>query len=101
MDQPIPDTDLVVATPERVSFDYQVAGLGTRGIAQILGPTGGYLMVYPLVAALAGFIFERGARTFARAAVEVRNKCEHERINCEYAAAQGVTQASLLIGQSH
>jgi uncharacterized RDD family membrane protein YckC len=31
-----PDTDLVVATPERVSFDYQVAGLATRGIAQIL-----------------------------------------------------------------
>ena len=30
------DSDLVVATPERVSFDYQVAGLGTRGIAQIL-----------------------------------------------------------------
>ena len=36
MEQPLPDTDLVVATPERVSFDYQVAGLGTRGIAQIL-----------------------------------------------------------------
>ena len=36
MDQPLPDTDLVVATPERVSFDYQVAGLGTRAIAQIL-----------------------------------------------------------------
>jgi uncharacterized RDD family membrane protein YckC len=34
--QPLPDTDLVVATPERVSFDYQVAGLGTRAIAQIL-----------------------------------------------------------------
>jgi uncharacterized RDD family membrane protein YckC len=34
--QPLPDTDLVVATPERVSFDYQVAGLATRGIAQIL-----------------------------------------------------------------
>ena len=30
------DTELVVATPERVSFEYQVAGLGTRGIAQIL-----------------------------------------------------------------
>ena len=42
---------------------------GPGGIAQILGPTGGYLMVYPLVAALAGFIFERGARTFARAAI--------------------------------
>ena len=36
MDRPLPDTDLVVATPERVSFDYQVAGLGTRGIAQVL-----------------------------------------------------------------
>src|SRR5256885_10736514 len=36
MDRPLPDTDLVVATPERVSFDYQVAGLGTRAIAQIL-----------------------------------------------------------------
>jgi uncharacterized RDD family membrane protein YckC len=36
MQEPLPDTDLVVATPERVSFDYQVAGLGTRGIAQLL-----------------------------------------------------------------
>jgi uncharacterized RDD family membrane protein YckC len=34
--QPLPDSDLVVPTPERVSFDYQVAGLGTRAIAQIL-----------------------------------------------------------------
>src|SRR6202521_6409012 len=36
MERPLPDTDLVIATPERVSFDYQVAGLGTRAIAQIL-----------------------------------------------------------------
>jgi uncharacterized RDD family membrane protein YckC len=36
MEQPLPDTDLIVSTPERVKFDYQVAGLGTRGIAQIL-----------------------------------------------------------------
>ena len=36
MSQSLPDTDLVVATPERVSFDYQVAGLATRGIAQLL-----------------------------------------------------------------
>jgi uncharacterized RDD family membrane protein YckC len=34
--QPLPDSDLVVATPERVSFDYQIAGLGTRAIAQVL-----------------------------------------------------------------
>jgi uncharacterized RDD family membrane protein YckC len=36
MHQPLPDTDLVVATPERVSFDYKVAGLGTRAVAQLL-----------------------------------------------------------------
>lgn len=36
MQQSLPDTDLIVATPERVSFDYQVAGLGTRAIAQLL-----------------------------------------------------------------
>ncbi len=36
MQEPLPDTDLIVTTPERVSFDYQVAGLGTRAIAQIL-----------------------------------------------------------------
>jgi uncharacterized RDD family membrane protein YckC len=36
MDRPLSDTDLVVATPERVSFDFQIAGLGTRAIAQII-----------------------------------------------------------------
>jgi uncharacterized RDD family membrane protein YckC len=36
MQEPLPDTELVVATPERVSFDYKVAGLGTRAIAQCL-----------------------------------------------------------------
>jgi biotin transport system substrate-specific component len=42
---------------------------GPGGIAQILGPTGGFLMVYPFVAWLTGWIMERGTRTFARAAV--------------------------------
>lgn len=41
---------------------------GPGGIAQLLGPTGGFLLAYPVVAALAGFIFETGRRTFARAA---------------------------------
>jgi uncharacterized RDD family membrane protein YckC len=36
MSGPLPDADLVVATPERVAFDYQVAGLGTRALAQVL-----------------------------------------------------------------
>jgi biotin transport system substrate-specific component len=41
---------------------------GPGGIAQLLGPTGGFLLVYPLVAGWTGFVFERGSRTFARAA---------------------------------
>lgn len=40
---------------------------GPGGIAQLLGPTGGFLLAYPLVAALAGFTFQSGKRTFARA----------------------------------
>ncbi len=36
MEDSSPDSELVIVTPERVSFDYQVAGLGTRAIAQIL-----------------------------------------------------------------
>jgi biotin transport system substrate-specific component len=42
---------------------------GPGGIPQLLGPTGGFLMVYPLVAGLAGLVFEHGRRSFARAAV--------------------------------
>ena len=42
---------------------------GLGGIAQILGPTGGYLIAYPFVAALTGFIFERGKPAFTRAAI--------------------------------
>jgi biotin transport system substrate-specific component len=42
---------------------------GPGGIAQMLGPTGGFLMVYPFVAFLAGYIFERGKRSFLRAAI--------------------------------
>ena len=46
---------------------FNPAGLG--GIAQLFGPTGGYLLAYPFVAGLAGFLVERGRKTFARAAV--------------------------------
>jgi len=46
---------------------FNPAGLG--GVAQLFGPTGGYLMSYPFVASLAGFVFERGRKTFARAAI--------------------------------
>ena len=42
---------------------------GPGGIAQLLGPTGGFLLAYPFVAFVAGWLFERGEKTFARAAV--------------------------------
>ena len=48
MEQPLPDSELVVATPERVSFGYQVAGLGTRAIAQLLD----LLIVFGILVAL-------------------------------------------------
>jgi biotin transport system substrate-specific component len=41
---------------------------GPGGIAQLLGATGGFLLAYPFVAGLAGWIMERGKRSFARAA---------------------------------
>jgi biotin transport system substrate-specific component len=43
--------------------------MGPGGIAQLLGPTGGFLLAYPLVAWLAGFIMEHGRKSFARAAM--------------------------------
>src|SRR5208283_1185168 len=39
---------------------------GPGGIAQLLGPTGGYLWAYPVVAFLAGWIAERGPSSFTR-----------------------------------
>ena len=42
---------------------------GPGGIAQLFGVTGGFLLVYPFLAFLAGYVFERGAKTFARAAL--------------------------------
>ena len=57
MERPLSDSDLVIATPERVSFDYQVAGLGTRAIAQLLD----LLIVTGLLIAV--FFFAFGAST--------------------------------------
>jgi biotin transport system substrate-specific component len=41
---------------------------GPGGVAQLLSATGGFLLAYPFVAALAGWIMERGKASFARAA---------------------------------
>ena len=42
---------------------------GPGGVAQLFGPTGGFLLAYPFVAFVAGYLFERGTRSFARAAI--------------------------------
>ena len=39
------------------------------GIPQLLGPTGGFLMAYPLVAFVAGWIYEKTSRRFGCAAL--------------------------------
>jgi biotin transport system substrate-specific component len=41
---------------------------GPGGLLQLFGPTGGYLMSYPLVAPLISWLYRRGARSFSRAA---------------------------------
>ncbi len=42
---------------------------GPGGIAQLLGPTGGYLLAYPAAAFVAGWIAERAAPSFGKFAV--------------------------------
>jgi biotin transport system substrate-specific component len=40
--------------------------VGLSGVAQIFGITGGYLMAYPFMAWVAGYVMERGEKTFLR-----------------------------------
>jgi biotin transport system substrate-specific component len=40
--------------------------LGPGGILQLLGPTGGYLLSYPIAAALAGYLYHRRRHTITR-----------------------------------
>ena len=39
---------------------------GLGGVAQLVGPTGGYLLSYPLVAPIVSWLWRRGARSFSR-----------------------------------
>jgi biotin transport system substrate-specific component len=40
---------------------------GTGGVAQLLGPTGGYLLSYPFAAAMASLLYRRWGRSFLAA----------------------------------
>lgn len=46
---------------------FNPTGLG--GVTQLFGITGGFLLVYPFVTFTAGYVFERGRKTFASAAI--------------------------------
>ncbi|HXC79915.1 MAG TPA: RDD family protein [Candidatus Acidoferrum sp.] len=59
MERPLSDSDLIVATPERVSFEFQIAGLGTRAIAQIID------LLIVAVVEIAVLFFGFGAGTVA------------------------------------
>ena len=39
---------------------------GPGGMAQLLGPSGGYLLSYPFAAAVASYLYRRGRRRFLR-----------------------------------
>jgi biotin transport system substrate-specific component len=47
---------------------FSPAVLGS-GVAHLLGPTGGFLMAYPLVAFVAGWIYEKSSRKFFAASI--------------------------------
>ena len=42
---------------------------GPGGLAQLFGPTGGFLLAYPVVAFAAGWLIERGAHSFVERAL--------------------------------
>jgi biotin transport system substrate-specific component len=42
---------------------------GPGGLLQLFGVTGGFLLAYPFVAWLAGYVMERGRKNFARAVI--------------------------------
>lgn len=60
---------LVVYLVEGISGLPVFSPTGPGGVAQLFGVTGGFLLMYPLVAFVAGYIVESGKRTFLRAAV--------------------------------
>ncbi len=47
---------------------------GLGGMAQLLGPTGGYLLSYPFAAALASVLYRRGRRSFLAALAGLRTR---------------------------
>jgi biotin transport system substrate-specific component len=66
------------------------APVGLPGIARLLGPTGGYLLAYPLAAAVAGFVSQRFPQAAGRIAAAA--------LGMVVIHAGGVAQLALLTG---
>jgi len=60
---------LVVYLAEGMSGLPVFSPTGPGGVAHLFGVTGGFLLAYPLVAFVAGYVFERGRKTFIRATI--------------------------------
>ena len=60
---------LVVYLAEGMSGLPVFSPTGPGGVAHLFGVTGGFLLAYPLVAFVAGYVFERGRKTFVRATI--------------------------------
>jgi len=60
---------LVVYLAEGMSGLPVFSPTGSGGVAHLFGVTGGFLLAYPLVAFVAGYVFERGRKTFIRATI--------------------------------
>jgi biotin transport system substrate-specific component len=65
---------------------------GPGGLAQLLGPTAGFLLAYPFVAGLAGWIWDRSKRDFA-AAVFAGTVAEVLLFACGLAWLAGITHS--------
>jgi len=65
----MPPLDTPAGTPRWGPTVERSSPAGPGGIAQLLGPTGGYLLAYPVAAFVAGWIAERGTSAFGRFAV--------------------------------
>jgi hypothetical protein len=69
--------------------------LGPGGIAHLLGPTGGFLLAYPLVAWVAGYVMEHGRRSFAS-----RRDRRPSRRSCAFHRRSGLARGSHAFGRA-
>ena len=69
--------------------------IGPGGIVHLFGPTGGFLLAYPLVAWVSGYVMEHGERSFRS-----RRHWRHARRNCAFHWRSGLARGSHPFGSA-